>query len=697
MRVFESDPSNLDISFRSKVTLFCFFYLGICLSGYAAARAGNLADYGGGRWLYYSQKIINGEVPFLDFTLDHGPLYAYLCAGFFYLFGQNLFALQLELNLIFPLIAFVFYHLISLEAFRDYRFRYGFLCLVWVLNLSYLPSLPAIAVPAALLSVILLVRGWKQGDYFRLLWSAILSALLLYTDPYIGVCAVVTNIFITIYVFLFFDIPYNRRLLKFLILFTSFLIGIAFINLFFYEPEAVTNYISHFKALYLEHWVWYLGTPPSSHTLFALFFLVFFSHLSIFYFRLDKETDKLRKFLPLFAVIIFSALSFFSLFYQSKDHHFFTWFPTLLTLFFLLSERYFLAAIPHAFSTSTFRLKLSTFFPKLKTFQLLGHENFAVLGVIIAPPLILFLLVVGPYSIHRTAVSKYIITSLTAVSNPDGIVSTEHMEFNRKEGVWMDRSDLHDFEQLEDYLKLNVRLYEETVFLPQALYGSIAGFSNKTPFYSVENTFLHEYRDELLNRWELFKPAYIVIDTQARYVHHSEDYLLQKFDAFVEKHYYFEKQLNRYKLLRLRDKDIAKTPYKSLNHNRSQHKKSTLLLQSNASFALSPVAAVDITYTYDEPQGVPSFLYRPFLRVRYYRGKEEVAVKYITVPYSSRPLTVRVKLRHKNIAADRVTVRIAERAYSVLKPRKADLLGFEVFALKSGFQSFSGISVLSKE
>ncbi|MBF0275399.1 MAG: hypothetical protein HQK84_09235, partial [Nitrospinae bacterium] len=511
LRFIESDPSNLDVSLRSKLFLYSFLYIGIIFSGYAAARAGNLADYGGGRWLYYSQKILNGEIPFLDFTLDQGPLLAYLFACFFSILGKNLFALQLALNLIFPLFAFILYHLISLESFRDYRFRYGFLCMVWLLNLSYLPSLPAIAVPAGILSVILLVRGWKWGNYYRLIGSGIISALLLYTDPYIGVCVFVTNIFIIATVFLFIDIPFNRRFLKFLILFISFCVGIAFVNLIFYNSDAAAHYATHFKALYLDSWVWYLGTPLSSHILYGLFFLIFFTHLSIYYFRIDRQREKFSRFLPLFAVIIFAFLSFYSLFYQSHSHHFFTWFPTIFTVFFLLMERYFILAIPHAFNASAFRLKLSSLLPKLRSFQLLGNENFAIISAMLFFPLVLFLFVVGPYSIHRTSVSKFILTSFSSVKDVEGNKSIDHMRFNNKEGVWMNTTELIYLEQLEDYLKLNVKLYEEAVFLPQSLYGSIAGFENKSPFYSFENTFLREYREKLLQRWEHFKPAYVII------------------------------------------------------------------------------------------------------------------------------------------------------------------------------------------
>ncbi|MBF0275093.1 MAG: hypothetical protein HQK84_07660, partial [Nitrospinae bacterium] len=146
-RLFPEETATDDIAPLNRLYFYSFFYLTIIVSGYMASRAGHLPEYGGGQWLFYAKSLAAGGIPFQDYYLDYGPLMAYSFWVIYELFGENSFAVHLGLNLIFPLIAFIFYHIASREIFYDYRFRYGFLLVVWLLNLHVIANIPAISVP----------------------------------------------------------------------------------------------------------------------------------------------------------------------------------------------------------------------------------------------------------------------------------------------------------------------------------------------------------------------------------------------------------------------------------------------------------------------------------------------------------------------------------------------------------------------
>ncbi|MBF0275934.1 MAG: hypothetical protein HQK84_11955 [Nitrospinae bacterium] len=474
---------------------------------------------------------------------------------------------------------------------------------------------------------------------------------------------------------------------------SAFFLGITLFVLMMPKNGLIAGYISHFNIIYFEHWLWYPGSKLTSQATFTLFFLIFFSHLSLYYFNQDTSKRKIETFLPVIALILLSFLNFYFLLYQSQDYYYLQFFPLLLVLFVLLFERYLVHIIPYAFWDIIEKLKVKAHIKGFKSLKIMGIKDFSIALTLFLTPFILYFFVMGTYPVYRTGVTKYFITAMNSFQNEEGETVTSDKAFDEKNGIWVDRKQLIHYRELEDYLKLNVKLFEEVYFIPRPYYGYMSGFFFPSPFYTPENVFTEKYRQQLIKKLEHSKPAYIVVDEKDDYLHLGADFFVGEFEKFVEKNYRYETQFDRYIVLKLRKKPANKDAYISLNKENATFKTTSLILQSTTSFPESKVKAVDITYTFYGPKTFPDFFVRPFIKLRYFKKRKEVAVKIFLVPYSETPNTVRVKLRNNDILADRVTVKIAGSSHSIFKPIKADLLGMEVFTTKKKHQTIAGITV----
>ncbi len=677
-RVFAPDTSTLDLPAPAKLLFYTFLYGSVLLAGYTSAKAGYLPPFGGGQWLYAAQEILEGNTPFVDFTIDYAPLSAYVFALHSALFGHSLFAASFALNLSFPLLAVILYHLLATELFKDYRTYYSFLFLVWLFNFYYHPVIPAVALPVALLITVLSLKWWINENGYGLLFSGILLVLLFFTSPFHFFVVCLLLIILLFTGIFFYRIPPEEKLIRSLCMLLLWGSCFLLVITIWGGSAFLLNYTGHFYTLYIDGYaVWYQGSILSWHLLPLLFCTLALGTVAWKHFSSDRSAGYQERFLPLFMLCLFSLLSALSLFISSRSGERFLWFPSLLILFTLLVETYYNNRLIEKLLQYAHSFGILKGISRMKSFRALGGETFTLLFVLLTGSAFLYSITVGFYPIHRTAVKKYFFLKLNE-ERLNGKQVSLHQVYDPQQGVWRNRYEMQVGKRLANYLHYEARLYDDILFIPIPLFPNPFEKKSNIPFFSIENAFNQKDRKAYLTKWEVIKPRYIVMDTRKNWLRNSADYLVQEFENFVEKNYHLEKQIDYFDILKLNRESTQGSLYREI-----PLKEASLKQGFPRSFADAPsfffqkeaeLTALDISYTFIKPDAFPSPLMRPFMTICPVKENGRPACKEISLPYTTEePVHLRIRFRKKKITAKGVRLFFAPFSHTLFRPVRAEL------------------------
>lgn len=140
----------------------------------------NLVTFDEGYFVHSAERILNGEAPYKDFSLQYGPIYFYLLAILYKIFGVFILTGR-YLNLIFCLfiIGSIFY-LLNLLKIKSKKI----IALVFLSVISFgypLINIPSIMWPTVLISILLVIFAilfFQNKNNRYLFFSGVLIALL---------------------------------------------------------------------------------------------------------------------------------------------------------------------------------------------------------------------------------------------------------------------------------------------------------------------------------------------------------------------------------------------------------------------------------------------------------------------------------------------------------------------------------------
>lgn len=626
-------------------------------------------SYDHGQWLFYGESILAGRKPFVDFFMDYGPYLYWFFSIPYRFFGQNPFAIIVTLYFISPIICFGIYFLMVRELFYRKEFIFAFLVFAWLVNLHFIYYTPMFRIAFALYSFSLVSRGWQEFDPFRLGLGGLLAVFTFFISPDMGIYACGTILLGSILMTFFLRENSFKNFKK---VWFPILIGMSLAIALSAPPLIYWGifwpYLEHVFALASGASTWH-GSIPLPKTIYAIVgLLLVISGTNLYLAR--KFPPERKEIPPILFSFLFCLIAMKTVINRSDIPHVSFWFPSFLAYGFS-SVEFSLKRIDISISFSIFpflRRHLKLFY----SLSLLFFASFLYVSTHFWIP-----------DDYRWAwVTWYRATFHSRWNNELGLMKYKDLVYDKDLGMWLKLNRYILLQETKQFLHSQTRSGGEVLCIPQSTLNPILGYKVPWGFFTPEHAFLPKYQKLLLQKLGADPPKFIVYDYGSFWALDSRDYLLQNFERFVERHYLRDRKIGNLLILRLSDRpgNEKQDPYTPVPHHIFEGTKN-LRHGVKLKFYRQPIIAVDLQYILI-PVPFTESLARPYLQISLFDGNRKLRRIQFLVPPSSRPSSLRVKIRPSAVVADQLEIGLPSQRYNFIFPQRAEVLSINV--LKSG-------------